>query len=148
MIQLTPHLRILVAVEPTDFRQGIDGLCRVCRQKLDSDPMSGAVFVFRNRRAKALKILVYDGQGFWLCQKRLSAGRFRFWPSAEGSHPVLTGRLAATQGHAPTVAAGDCRGARRLQAHELQVLLACGNPKAAGGAPPWRPIKEAALPVR
>ena len=121
MIQLTPHLRILVAVEPTDFRQGIDGLCRVCRQRLASDPMSGAVFVFRNRRAKALKILVYDGQGFWLCQKRLSAGRFRFWPSADGTSP-----------------------ARRLQAHELQVLLACGNPEAAGGAPPWRPVKEAA----
>ncbi|MEK7838066.1 MAG: IS66 family insertion sequence element accessory protein TnpB [candidate division NC10 bacterium] len=47
MIQLTPHLRILVAVEPTDFRRGIDGLCRVCRQALDCDPMSGTVFVFR-----------------------------------------------------------------------------------------------------
>ncbi len=122
MIQLTPHLRILVAVEPTDFRQGIDGLCRVCRQKLESDPMSGAVFVFRNRRARALKILVYDGQGFWLCQKRLSAGRFRFWPSGEG------------------------RGiTRRLEAHELQVLLACGNPDTAKGAPPWRRVGEAGV---
>jgi transposase len=122
VIQLTPHLRILIAVEPTDFRQGIDGLCRVCRQKLQSDPMSGAVFVFRNRRAKALKILVYDGQGFWLCQKRLSAGRFRFWPSGDGTAP-----------------------ARRLQAHELQVLLACGNPAAARGAPPWRRVSEVEL---
>ena len=120
MIQLTPHMRIWVAVEPADFRQGIDGLCRVCRQKLSSDPMSGAVFVFRNRRAKALKILVYDGQGFWLCQKRLSVGRFRFWPSAPGNNP-----------------------ARPLQAHELQVLLACGNPEAATGAPLWRPVKAA-----
>jgi transposase len=120
VIQLTPHLRILVAVEPTDFRQGIDGLCRVCRQKLESDPMSGAVFVFRNRRAKALKILIYDGQGFWLCQKRLSAGRCRFWPNREGSGPT-----------------------RRLEAHELQVLLACGNPEAAKGAPPWRRVEAA-----
>lgn len=119
MLQLTPHLRILVAVEPTDFRQGIDGLCRVCRQELDADPMSGAVFVFRSRRARALKILVYDGQGFWLCQKRLSAGRFRFWPSAERSGPT-----------------------RRLEAHELQVLLACGDPAAAKGAPPWRRVGE------
>lgn len=118
MIQLTPHLRILLAVEPTDFRQGIDGLCRVCRQNLESDPMSGAVFVFRNRRARALKILVYDGQGFWLCQKRLSAGRFRFWPNGEGR-------------------------TRRLEAHELQVLLACGNPEAAQGAPPWRQVSAA-----
>ena len=120
MIQLTPHLRILVAVEPTDFRRGIDGLSRICRQQLEADPMSGAVFVFRNRSARALKILVYDGQGFWLCQKRLSAGRFRFWPSSEQG-----GRT------------------RRLEAHELQVLLACGDPGAAKGAPPWRRIGEA-----
>jgi len=120
MLQLTPHLRILVAVEPTDFRRGIDGLCRVCRQKLDADPMSGAVFVFRNRRARALKILVYDGQGFWLCQKRLSTGRFKFWPNLNGEGP-----------------------ARRLAAHELQVLLACGDPAAAKGAPPWRRVGDA-----
>ena len=120
MIQLTPHLRILVAVEPADFRQGIDGLSRVCRQRLEADPMSGAVFVFRNRRGRALKILVYDGQGFWLCQKRLSAGRFRFWPTAERG-----GRT------------------RRLEAHELQVLLACGDPAAAKAPPPWRRVGEA-----
>ena len=74
MLQLTPHLRILVAVEPTDFRQGIDGLCRVCRRELNADPMSGAVFVFRNRRGKSLKILVYDGHYvratvMWSCRK-------------------------------------------------------------------------------
>lgn len=120
MLQLTPHLKILVAVEPTDFRQGIDGLCRVCRRELKMDPMSGAVFVFRNRRGKALKILVYDGQGFWLCQKRLSSGRFRFWP---------------------TTPRGEMK-TRRLASHELQVLLACGNPSAAKGARPWRRIGE------
>lgn len=119
MIQLTPHLRILVAVEPTDFRRGIDGLCRVCRQELGADPMSGAVFVFRSRSARALKILVYDGQGFWLCQKRLSANRFRYWPAA--------GRSGRT---------------RRLEAHELGVLLAGGDPEAAPGAPPWRRLGE------
>lgn len=113
-------MRIWVAVEPTDFRQGIDGLCRVCRQKLEADPMSGAVFVFRNRRARALKILVYDGQGFWLCQKRLSAGRFRFWPASTSASPT-----------------------RRLEAHELQVLLACGNPETAKGAPLWRRVEAA-----
>ena len=120
MMQLTPHLRILVAVEPADFRQGIDGLSRVCRQRLEADPMSGAVFVFRNRRGRALKILVYDGQGFWLCQKRLSAGRFRFWPASDRG-----GRT------------------RRLEAHELQVLLACGDPAAAKAPPPWRRVGEA-----
>jgi transposase len=113
MIQVTPQMRILVAVEPTDFRRGIDGLCRVCEQELKGDPFSGALFVFRNRRRTAVKILVYDGQGFWLCQKRLSAGRFRFWPAASAR-------------------------VRRLEPHELQVLLACGDPAAAKGAAPWR----------
>ncbi len=117
MIQLTPQLRILVALDPMDFRRGIDGLARACRQVLQSDPLSGTVFVFRNRRATAVKILVYDGQGFWLCQKRLSAGRFRFWPDPAPGVP-----------------------ARRLEAHEVQVLLACGDPSSAGGAPLWRPV--------
>lgn len=114
MIQVTPQMRILVAVEPTDFRRGIDGLARVCREVLRRDPFSGSVFVFRNRRATAIKILVYDGQGFWLCQKRLSKGRFRFWPQSR------TGM------------------AKFLEAHELQVLLQAGNPALAKGAPPWR----------
>jgi IS66 Orf2 like protein len=81
MIQVAPQMRILVAVEAIDFRNGIDGLARVCKQQLQTDPFSGGLFVFRNRRRTAIKILVYDGHGFWLCQKRLSAGRFRFWPA-------------------------------------------------------------------
>lgn len=84
MIQITPHMRILVAVEPVDFRRGIDGLAAVCRQALSTDPMSGALFVFISRRRHAIKCLVYDSQGFWLCQKRLSKGSFTGWPKAEG----------------------------------------------------------------
>jgi SOS-response transcriptional repressor LexA len=68
MIAIAPQMRILVAVEPADLRKGIDGLAAVCRKVLQQDPFSGCVFVFRNRRATALRILVYDGQGFWLCQ--------------------------------------------------------------------------------
>ena len=71
MIQVTPQMRILVAVEAADFRKGIDGLARVCKEQLKRDPACGCVFVFRNRRATAVKILVYDGQGFWLCHKKL-----------------------------------------------------------------------------
>jgi len=65
MIQITPQMRIMVAVEPLDFRNGIDGLGRVCREALKSDPFSGTLFVFRNKRATAIKVLVYDGQGFF-----------------------------------------------------------------------------------
>jgi transposase len=79
MIQVAPQMRILLAVEPADFRKGIDGLSQVCRKVLSCDPFSGYIFIFRNKRASAIKILMYDGQGFWLCQKRLSKGRFQWW---------------------------------------------------------------------
>ena len=118
MIQLSPHMRVLVAVEPIDFRCGIDGLVRICRQQLAADPFCGWLFVFRNRRATAVKCLGYDGQGFWLCQKRLSTGQFRFWP--EGGQQCW------------------------LQAHELQVLLMGGDPAQAKGAPAWRALPLAA----
>ena len=104
MIQLTPQMRLLLAVEPVDFRKGIDGLVQVCRQRLNLDPMAGALFVFSNRRRRALKILMYDGQGFWLCQKRLSQGRFGWWPSG-GQQPTLG-----------------------LDVHQLQLLIWNGNP--------------------
>ena len=116
MLQLTAQMRLLVCVAPVDFRAGIDGLCRLCRAALGSDPFCGTVFVFRNRSATALKVLCYDGQGFWLCHKRLSAGRFRYWPQ---------------QGEA---------GAHELLAPELQVLLMGGDPSATRTAPAWRPL--------
>ena len=60
MIQVTPHMKILFAVDPVDFRKGIDGLAATCRKFLKSDPLSGCLFVFRNKRGTAIKILVYD----------------------------------------------------------------------------------------
>ena len=116
MIQLTRHMRILVAIEPADFRKGIDGLAAVCRGYLHEDPFTGTVFVFRNRRATTVKILVYDGQGFWVCQKRLSKGRFTHWPAKP------TERIDA------------------LEAHQLMVLLSGGNPAAARGSESWRAL--------
>jgi transposase len=109
-------MRILLAVETVDLRRGIDGLARICKEALGSDPFSGTLFVFRNRKATTIKVLAYDGQGFWLCQKRLSKGRFRCWPDEPG---------AAT---------------KTLEAHQLQVLLAAGNPALSHGAPQWRRI--------
>lgn len=116
MIQITPQMRLWLAVEPVDFRKGIDGLVAVCRQKLLTDPMAGALFVFANRRRQALKMLCYDGQGYWLCQKRLSQGRFNWWPGP-GSQRTLA-----------------------VDVHQLQLLLWNGNPSQAPTAPMWRAI--------
>jgi len=73
MIQITPQMRILVALEAVDGRKGIDSLARWCQEKLEADPFSGWLFVFRSRRGTAIRILVYDGQGFWLAQNQPSS---------------------------------------------------------------------------
>ena len=114
LIQITPQLRILVAIDAIDGRKGIDSLAQLCREKLAADPFSGCLFIFRSRRGTAIKLLAYDGQGFWLATKRLSKGRFKWWPT--GSEP-----------------------ARILRAHQAQLLLAAANPDAE--APPvWRHV--------
>lgn len=114
MIQLPPQLTIMLAYEPVDFRQGIDTLAARCRNHFNHDPFSGTVFLFRNRRATAIKLLVYDGQGFWLCLKRFSRGRLTWWPHLTGAplHP--------------------------LAAHQLSVLLMNGHPELARFQEPWR----------
>ena len=116
MIQITPQMRILVAVEAQDFRKGIDGLARICREVLEADPFSGWLFVFRSRRQTALRILCYDGQGFWLAHKRLSKGTFRWWPSS-------------------------CTATTSLEAHQLQRLIVAGDPAAPDAAPVWRRVR-------
>jgi len=88
MLQITPQMRILVALEAVDGRKGIDSLARLCQEKLEADPFSGCLFFFRSRRGTAIRILVYDGQGFWLAQKRLSKGRFRWWPEGRNTREV------------------------------------------------------------
>lgn len=74
---------IYVASAPVDFRKGIDGLCGVCSRYLNKNPQSGAMFVFSNRSRQALKILIYDRQGYWVYHKRLSRGKFNWWPGGE-----------------------------------------------------------------
>ena len=114
MIQIAPQIRILVAIEAIDGRKGIDALAQLCREKLEADPFSGCLFIFRTRSGTAIRVLTYDGQGFWLATKRLSKGRFRWWPA--GSEP-----------------------ARVLRPHQAQLLLAAANPET--DAPPeWRRV--------
>ncbi len=114
LIQITPQMRILVAIEAIDGRKGIDSLAQLCREKLRSDPFSGSLFIFRNRSGKAIRILAYDGQGFWLATKRLSKGRFRWWPSS-------------------------AEAGKTLLVHQAQLLLAARNPETEA-APLWRRV--------
>ena len=115
MLQLTPQSRIFLATHPVDFRKGIDGLSAVCRQVLRDNPLEGAVYVFRNRAGTALKLLFYDGQGYWLCMKRLSQGRFTWWPTTANARVPLSAR-------------------------ELMILLWNGDPERAQMAQDWRRV--------
>lgn len=112
MLQISPSTRIFVCVQLVDFRKGIDGLTAVCRNQLDQNPFHGTVFVFRNRGRTTIRLLIYDGQGFWLCTKRLSKGTFRWWPDDPGS----------------------------VDARQLQTLLWNGNPESAQFSDNWRQI--------
>ncbi len=116
MIQVTPQMQIWLAVDAVDFRRGIDGLAKVCREVLKVDPFSGYLFVFRNKRGTSIKLINYDGQGFWLCQKRLSKGRFKWWPSDNGES------------------------IKTLMVHELQLLIWNGNPAGGQVAPLWKKL--------
>ncbi len=117
MLQLTPHHKILLAISPVDFRKGIDGLAALCQFQLHQDPFSGKLFVFSNRRRTAVKIIVYDGQGFWLCLKRFSKGKLVWWPKTTGT-------------------------AYDIVASELQILLYQGSPLGAQIPPDWRQLKQ------
>lgn len=116
MLQITPHMKIFIALGSTDFRCGIDGLAASCKSLYKEDPKSGALFVFCNRGSTAIKILVYDSTGFWLCHKRLSKGKFSWWPKS-GIHPEIS----------------------KLGARELMVLLWNGDPSGVF-RDPWRRI--------
>lgn len=118
MIQITPHMRILVAHEPVDFRKGIDGLVAICSEDLTQDPFTGTAFVFRNRPQTGIKVLIYDGQGFWLCHKRLSKGKFKFWPT-------------------------DNSKLKELESFRFQILTMAGNPNQLELIEPWRRIEPA-----
>jgi transposase len=124
MIQVTPQTRIFLYSGCVDFRKGIDGLAGICRNYLEKDPFSGSMFVFRNKRRTTLKILMYDGQGFWLFIKRLSRGRFRWWPERQLNDEP--------DAHCPQTIS--------LRSAELQLLLWNGDVDSAAIGPDWKKV--------
>ena len=92
MITPPSGARILLATRPVDFRKGAHSLAALAAEVLDADPFSGAVLVFRSRRADRVKVLVWDGSGLVLVWKQLEGGAFRWPPITDG-----TVRLSAVQ---------------------------------------------------
>ncbi|PYO74014.1 MAG: IS66 family insertion sequence hypothetical protein [Gemmatimonadetes bacterium] len=88
MLTLSPAVRIYLATGATDLRRSIDGLSALVRERLALDPLSGHLFLFRNRRGDRLKILAWDHGGFWVLYKRLERGTFA-WPVADLGDPVV-----------------------------------------------------------
>jgi transposase len=88
MLSFPPAERIWLALVPADLRRGFDALGELVRQHLRDDPLSGHVFVFRNRRGDRIKLLYWDSDGYVIVYKRLEAGVFRFPAAAEGQASV------------------------------------------------------------
>ena len=87
MLTLSPAVRVYLATGGTDLRRSIDGLSAVVRDRFALDPLSGHLFLFRNRRGDRLKILAWDRSGFWVLYKRLEQGTFA-WPAEATVAPV------------------------------------------------------------
>lgn len=79
--------RIFVAVVPVDLRRGLDGLCALIQHGLALNPFDGAWYLFRNKAKTRLKLVIFDGTGFWLCTRRLERGTW-VWPKA--GDPAMT----------------------------------------------------------
>jgi hypothetical protein len=106
---------------PWTLEKAAGSLAALCKYQLAQEPMSGAVFVFRNAAGTALKLLTYDGSGYWLCLRRFSRGRLKWRPRSSEADSAL----------------------HPLEAQQLQVLLYNGLPENAGFDEAWRKIDSA-----
>jgi transposase len=118
MLAIPSQVPIYIAIQPIDFRKGIDGLQQLCQQRFNHDAFNGAIFIFCNKCRHSIKILWYDGQGFILCLKRLSKGKFKWWPqnNADDNYQLY-----------------------QALAQEVQILLWNGMPQLSQCQPLWRP---------
>jgi len=88
MLSFSPALKIYLAVTPTDMRKNHDGLAALVEHLLKANPLSGHLFVFRNKRADRVKLLYWDGDGYALWYKRLERGTYRFPSAVEGTQQL------------------------------------------------------------
>lgn len=91
VLTLPSRVRVYLARAPVDLRKAFDGLFAIIRHRFHRDPFAGDVFVFFNRRRDRVKLMLWDGNGFWLLYKRLERGTFQEWRSDEGgAHVEIT----------------------------------------------------------
>lgn len=100
MIGPTGAVRVMVATRPVDFRKGAEGLAALVRETMRADPFSGAVYVFRAKRADRVKLVYFDGTGVCLLAKRLEDGKF-CWPA------ITDGVVRLTAAQLRAISAGD-----------------------------------------
>ena len=84
MLNFSHQTRVFLFREPVDMRKSFRGLCQLAESTLQEDPASGHWFVFINRRGDRLKLLGWDGQGFWIWYKLLESGRFEVPANSDG----------------------------------------------------------------
>lgn len=89
MLSFSGGLKIFVALEPCDMRKSFNGLHTAVRERLSADPLSGALFLFSNKRRNLMKILYWDGSGLWVLAKRLEKGTFSWPESASGARDKI-----------------------------------------------------------
>ena len=117
MLSFSGSLKVFVAVEPCDMRNGFNGLHALVTERLGEDPRGGALFVFTNRRHTRLKILCWDGTGLWVLTKRLEAGTFS-WPRPV--EPQTTKLSLTPQALAMLTDGVDLRGAKMRPWYERE----------------------------
>ena len=84
MLTLRPSIRIYVCLRPADMRKSMDGLSAMVQSEMGEDPLSGHLYIFRNRRGDRVKLLYWDRNGYALWYKRMEKGRFSFPPTGSG----------------------------------------------------------------
>src|SRR5688572_710890 len=95
MMAVPVGVRVVLWASPVDFRKGMDSLSAYVQLMVHADPFAGDLFIFRSRRADRIKILLYDGTGLCLYQKRLERGRFRWPPVTDGVVRLSAAQMAA-----------------------------------------------------
>jgi transposase len=94
MLSIPPTLSIFLYTQPTDMRKSFDGLSGMVRSELAADPLDGSLFLFVNRRRDRIKILHFDGSGYWLYYRLLEAGTFEVIPAKGKSAQIDSTQLA------------------------------------------------------